>query len=630
MAKNQHDRQPSQDDGAILVGAFLLFFGMIFYLVWTMFHKQISMFYSWVRMVEFYPMYLVGKLINNPYSEWFIFFRDSDAQKIQFMHLVISSAWFALPIALTLVPYLCRRMYRHRRRTNPINELHFAKEKDYTLDSMGSELSHIYPHLTLFKMINLIPRSIHEGKYRMVETEKQFAINNQLVDQITEDSWHVNRSRAVKIFASQIGQPWQGVENLTKWEYAIIAVLLPRLAARDAKMPQAAFDAAKKLSAKLMDHYWRQSVATYNKEKDLLDIDITAAKEAFDIYFKHPLVQQVIKRHAYTSTIIYDMLGTARQIGICQPAEFRWLRVVDRRLWILVDTVGRHKPFSEIAGVHSHYLHEIRFKRPLLKPHVDSAATGLSKEFDSVKLSEEELLVLEAQQKNKKNLPGITETFAVKKSERRGETIFFGFRTTGVDPLQDDLMEVSITDKQEKPLQKLSLLILRRQLTQDQITNMGLSQKELQQRSGKLSQEAAKEKIKSIAIGNKLVVWSSNWTTQWIPGIQIASDELIDAYDLFSKTKIFASGLAKKNAGKSESDHVSHLTRHEIVNLLSIRTKMTSQVPKDAVELQQNETNFPINSKDECLLLMAMLSYYDAEQSESNASKALINQGTIY
>ena len=90
------------------------------------------------------------------------------------------------------------------------------------------------------------------------------------------------------------------------------------------------------------------------------------------------------------------MIGKSREVGVLAPAELRWLRVVDRQLWIVVDTVGRLTPFTESSGVHAHYLYELNYKRALEKPHVDNAAAKLASEFDKYKLTDAEIAAIEA------------------------------------------------------------------------------------------------------------------------------------------------------------------------------------------------------------------------------------------
>lgn len=72
-----------------------------------------------------------------------------------------------------------------------------------------------------------------------------------------------------------------------------------------------------------------------------------------------------------------SLLEFARQDGVLPSAEFLWLKPLDRRLWFLLNCVGRQTPFAEIAGAFAHWKAEKEFGKPLTVPMVEEAVNGL-------------------------------------------------------------------------------------------------------------------------------------------------------------------------------------------------------------------------------------------------------------
>jgi len=61
------------------------------------------------------------------------------------------------------------------------------------------------------------------------------------------------------------------------------------------------------------------------------------------------------------------------------PLHFLWLKPIDRRLWYMLNTVGRQVVPSEIAGAFAHWIFEKKMNKSLNSPMVDEAVIGLDK-----------------------------------------------------------------------------------------------------------------------------------------------------------------------------------------------------------------------------------------------------------
>lgn len=90
-----------------------------------------------------------------------------------------------------------------------------------------------------------------------------------------------------------------------------------------------------------------------------------------------PAIQKIVQSHAYILTVMASLLIAARDDGVQASADFLWLKTRDRRLWYMLNTVGRQTPFVEIAGPFAHWLAERELGRKLVVPMVDEATNAL-------------------------------------------------------------------------------------------------------------------------------------------------------------------------------------------------------------------------------------------------------------
>ena len=84
--------------------------------------------------------------------------------------------------------------------------------------------------------------------------------------------------------------------------------------------------------------------------------------------------------HAYVGTLMASLLEIARIEGVLATAEFLWLKLVDRRLCYMLNSVGRQATIVEVAGLFAHWRSEKRLERPLVK----EAVTALEKDITTV------------------------------------------------------------------------------------------------------------------------------------------------------------------------------------------------------------------------------------------------------
>jgi intracellular multiplication protein IcmP len=245
-----------------------------------------------------------------------------------------------------------------------------AKYKQtYTMGSLLKYESEVWPYAKLTMGLDLVRKNIHEGPWAVAMQPMVFAKTHKLLREfaapVAEGTLARDRgvavsllkSKAFRLFSLQLGKPWEGIATLEDHVKALFAVFIAK-SARD--------------SAKVR-HLLRQfAFSSAEGQLDLSGVDETIAK-----YKDYQPVVEIIDRHGYVLTVMASLLQLARSDGVLSTAEFLWLKPVDRRLWFMLNSVGRQTAVVEVAGPFAHWLAEKEIKRKLRIPMVEQAVKAL-------------------------------------------------------------------------------------------------------------------------------------------------------------------------------------------------------------------------------------------------------------
>lgn len=224
-----------------------------------------------------------------------------------------------------------------------------------------------WPQITPILKLNLLSDDISKGDWAMALTPMQFCKKYQLIEEIQENQSSVRRQKgairvnlkmgqAAQLFAQQLGGLYPGVQKLPAYVRALFAVFAARINADT----QVAQDLLLQMSK------------TANQS-----IDFSGADQLLEKHLKSKLVQEILQTHAYTYTVMASMLEGARADGVQASADFLWLKPLDRRLWYVLNTVGRQTPFVEVAGVFAHWIAEKTAGAKLVVPVIEEAVKAL-------------------------------------------------------------------------------------------------------------------------------------------------------------------------------------------------------------------------------------------------------------
>lgn len=343
--------------------------GVVGAIIWYMFKVQIVHGYLSFKIFELDLLSMIGRWVNHPYyfeslRQSLVFTRNT-AATVGYMDLLQKGAsvgvWVRIPLAVLLIA-LGFIVY--------VSNTTRVFRRTYKMTDFVKMESKNWPQITPVKNLDLIKTDIDTGPWAMALTPMLFCKKYNLLQEVrparqegmSRKEWDkveviLKRGDANKIFALQLGPLWGGTERLPPHARALFAVFAARINS-DSK---AALKLLEQLSASSLDR----------------TLDFKGVDQLLKKHEKTKLVQNVVRGHAYAATVMASMLLAARDDGVQASADFLWLKPLDRRLWYMLNTVGRQTPFIEVAGIYAHWIAEKEAGRRLLVPMVEEATNAV-------------------------------------------------------------------------------------------------------------------------------------------------------------------------------------------------------------------------------------------------------------
>jgi intracellular multiplication protein IcmP len=231
-----------------------------------------------------------------------------------------------------------------------------------------------WPQITPIISQNLVKEDINKGPWAMAMTPTQFCRAQKLFKEKVGDDGKpavdVIRADAHQVFMLQLGSLWMGPNALPIHTKALFAIF--------AACANQDRDSAFKLL--------KQIDISSGEGK----LNFEGVQELLVKHYNSKLVGRVLQKHAYVFTVMAAMLELARTDGVFASSEFLWLKPLDRRLWYILNTVGRQTAVTEIAGIFSHFVAEKKWGGALRTPMVEEAVKGLELAISEVIYEPEE------------------------------------------------------------------------------------------------------------------------------------------------------------------------------------------------------------------------------------------------
>lgn len=266
----------------------------------------------------------------------------------------------------------------------------------HTMKTLLKQESELWPELKPIVGVELVEGDISKGPWAASQTSLEFASANSLIKGVkTERIGNikferplVNTEVAIKVFSEQLGGLWTGIRNEPLYVQAIFAALgLRILGGKDKALKQEyGILALRKLSATFNNAPYKSNVPNgksqeENRKEALSTMDFTWVEDALQQIENSPycmsLLNKASAQHAYTYTLMATWLQITRRLkGVQSVSMMIWLKPVDRRLFYVLNDVGRQDAFHpESVGALSHWLVEKRVGAAILTPQVSKAIT---------------------------------------------------------------------------------------------------------------------------------------------------------------------------------------------------------------------------------------------------------------
>lgn len=253
--------------------------------------------------------------------------------------------------------------------------------KMYDMKSLRSQEQYNWPAIMPVVKEDLVSEDVNKGPWAMALTPMEFArkynllkredalLDNPIPGQ--EMTAGIRRGDAKRVFTMQLGPYWEGFDHLSPQAYALAAVFIARIN-RDR-------DGANHI------------LHTLDKSFVAGKPNFAVAKPIMKKYQNTELVQEIVQKHAYTLTVLASLLAAARNDGVVPSSEFLWLKPVDRRLWYMLNCIGRQTPYVEVGGPFAHWRAEKEMGRSSLVPMIDEATKALEVAIKEIRLNPKQM-----------------------------------------------------------------------------------------------------------------------------------------------------------------------------------------------------------------------------------------------
>lgn len=242
----------------------------------------------------------------------------------------------------------------------------------YNMKSLRVLGQEVWPQITPVITLDLVKEDIDKGPWSMCKLPLDFCRTHDLLSVNTVSGkkvWMLKQKPAYRLFALQLGPMWKGLDALPIHLKALALVFLARATGQ------------RPLAKRILSQIAMSAASG--------KLDFTDVSEQLRQFNNHKIIHWLEKRHAYVSTLMATMLQIARSDGVLASAEFLWLKPVDRRMWFMLNNVGRSTAFVEISGAYSHWKAEQKIGQALKTPMVKGAVDALDETLQNILFVEE-------------------------------------------------------------------------------------------------------------------------------------------------------------------------------------------------------------------------------------------------
>lgn len=351
--KNKHETP-------IIVALGVLVILLVCLLLWMALSEEISSGIRWIRVGQLY----VISLFTDRYDRVIELLVDIPKERLKPFDLYnmtrITAEAFRIPIAIitatmAIWAFLMKQKHPYSRKLS--------------IETLAKEHAVSFPVTEPILKFNPLKANFRTLGSPVPEKLPPFA------EALTPDEWvsHnsiplyddvVDRDYARRAFARQLGGRWKSVQDLTWYGKALFAAFSMKANGQRIEADEFLGDISK---------CWapgRGLVLTAMLRKKINDI--------IDDPRQGRVTEKIAAQHFFVAPALLRCLHMAReQGGVLAPAQFLWLRGVDRHLWYALNNLGRSASHVEASGAIAHYRAEKSAGKPIPNPQVDIAVDAL-------------------------------------------------------------------------------------------------------------------------------------------------------------------------------------------------------------------------------------------------------------
>ena len=352
---NENKTSSSDDLFLIIIVIMALLFA-----IWYFVGNEIKYLYLYYKIITI-------KLISIVYStdeinKLISFIEKTPIQEITLKDLGQIGNYVNSFFTIPLVAFISYRTY------NIYNNLKIHKfSHKHSMKSLAIQEVKNWKYIAPVINRDLVKEPLYKGRFAMAKKPSQYAIENNLLS-VPNNLKTLDKDKAIICFQKQLGKPISSYEQMKPQEKAIFLILVAVLV-EDNKSAMDCINNLAEQSSKLN----RKTMPSFQSTKQ------------FEKYLSSEKVKQIINSHSFAYTMIIDLYIQVKKLGVLPSSYFVWLKPRDRKLWYVLNCVGRKVSFVEVAGIFSHYKTEEKLNQALIEPYVKPAVDGLEIALAEVK-----------------------------------------------------------------------------------------------------------------------------------------------------------------------------------------------------------------------------------------------------
>lgn len=355
MAK---DKAPH--DTPVLFGLIIFTVVLVSIMFWLTLQYQISSGIRWIRVGELYLASLFTDRYDKIISQ-ILALKPEDIRPVYILKMTqVVGEFYRVPIGAIMM--IMAVMSFMRKEKHP-----FKRRLD--MEGLSKEQATAFPVTMPIIKFNPLKANFRAPGSPVPEKLPPFAEALSPEEWVSHNAIPVNdrtidRDMARLAFAKQLGPRWKNVGALPPYAQALFAAFSMKANGQRVES----------------DEFLGRVAACWEPGRGLI-LTPQLRKEIKKIIADPKMgrvTEKVAAQHSFVNPAMLRCLHMAReQGGVLAPAQFVWLRAVDRHMWYAMNNLGRGATHVEGSGAIAHYRAEKGAGKPIPNPLVEVAVDGL-------------------------------------------------------------------------------------------------------------------------------------------------------------------------------------------------------------------------------------------------------------